>query len=54
MKKNISKLSLKKDTLVNLASAQLAQVAGGCIDDSSGDGLLCPKFAPKTRLTIYR
>ncbi len=50
----ISKLALKKTTIAVLSSAELSGVAGGCTDDSSGDGLLCPHFAPKTRLTIMR
>lgn len=50
----ISKLSLKKNTIAVLSSAELSAVAGGCTDDSSGDGLLCPKFAPTTRKTIVK
>jgi hypothetical protein len=53
MKKiNVGKLAFKKQTIAVLTNQQLEDVAGGCTDDSSGNGLLCPKFYPKTRLTI--
>ncbi len=53
------KLKLRTETVRTLDAAALARAAGGmltpwyshycCTDDSSGDGLMCPDFAPTTR-----
>lgn len=53
------KLQLRTETIRVLTDSNLQRVAGGmltitysracCGDDSSGDGLLCPDFAPTTR-----
>ena len=54
------KLQLRTETLRVLTDSNLGRVAGGlarptisrdcCGDDSSGNGLLCPDFAPTTRV----
>ena len=53
------KLQLRSETIRVLTDNNLRRVAGGlapytysracCGDDSSGDGLMCPDFAPTTR-----
>jgi len=50
----ISKLALNKQTIAVLDTDQLSQIGGGCTDDSSGNGLLCPVFYKATRKTIVK